>query len=176
MSSFLYVNDEEAQRKINIDDLYAKKQQKELKQLSIFNKLLNRIHKRITITGKNKPNDKHIWFIVPEYIFGEPIYDQGDCLGYLVAKLEENGFFVKYVHPNALFVSWMNWVPSYVRSEFRKQTGCTIDEKGNIVSRPEDKTDDTKLLNEKQNTNQKEQKQFTPIGQYKPTVNLVYNN
>jgi hypothetical protein len=70
----------------------------------------------------------------------------------------------------------MNWVPSYVRSEFRKQTGCTIDEKGNIVSRPEDKTDDTKLLNEKQNTNQKEQKQFTPIGQYKPTGNLVYNN
>lgn len=176
MSAFLYVNDEEAQRKINIDELYAKKQQKELKQLSIFNKLLNRIHKRITITSKNKPNDKHIWFIVPEYIFGEPIYDQGDCLGYLVAKLEENGFFVKYVHPNALFVSWMNWVPSYVRSEFRKQTGCTIDEKGNIISRPEEKTDDTKLLNEKQNTNQKEQKQYTPIAQYKPTGSLVYNN
>ena len=70
MSCFLTVNDEENTRKINIDELYDKKQKRDLKQLSIFNKLLNRIHKRITFTSKNKTNDKHIWFTVPEYIFG----------------------------------------------------------------------------------------------------------
>ena len=41
MSSFLYVNDEESRGKVNIDELYEKKQQRELKQLTIFNKLLN---------------------------------------------------------------------------------------------------------------------------------------
>ena len=182
MSSFLYVNDEETRGKINIDELYEKKQQRELKQLSIFNKLLNRIHKRITFTAHNKANDKHIWFIVPEYIFGEPLYDQGDCIAHLVNKLEDNGFHVKYVHPNALFISWVNWIPSYVRNEFKKKTGMVINEKGEIVSKQDDSKEDDMnggLFNDKQNVNQKdqkEQKQYTPIGQYKPTGNLVYGS
>ena len=182
MSSFLYVNDEETRGKINIDELYEKKQQRELKQLSIFNKLLNRIHKRITFTAHNKVNDKHIWFIVPEYIFGEPLYDQGDCIAHLVNKLEDNGFHVKYVHPNALFISWVNWIPSYVRNEFKKKTGMVINEKGEIVSKQDDSKEDDMnggLFNDKQNVNQKdqkEQKQYTPIGQYKPTGNLVYGS
>jgi len=182
MSSFLYVNDEETRGKINIDELYEKKQQRELKQLSIFNKLLNRIHKRITFTARNKANDKHIWFIVPEYIFGEPVYDQGDCVAYLVNKLEDNGFHVKYVHPNALFISWVNWIPSYVRNEVKKKTGMVINEKGEILSKDDDNKEDDmngRLFNDKQNVNQKDQKdqkQYTPIGQYKPTGNLVYGS
>jgi hypothetical protein len=178
MSSFLYVNDEETRGKVNIDELYEKKQQRELKQLTIFNKLLNRIHKRITFTGRNKVNDKHIWFIVPEYIFGEPLYDQGDCIAYLVNKLEDNGFLVKYVHPNAIFISWVNWVPSYVRNEFKKKTGMVINEKGEVISKQDDKEEDMngRILNDKQPANQKEQKNYTPIGQYKPSGNLVYGS
>jgi len=177
MSCFLTVNDEENTRKINIDELYDKKQKRDLKQLSIFNKLLNRIHKRITFTSKNKTNDKHIWFTVPEYIFGEPLYDQGDCIGYLVNKLEENGFHVRYVHPNTLFVSWSNWIPSYVRNEIKKKTGKIIDEKGNIIDTQEKEDDvNSNILNEKgsQLTN-KNKKEYKPINQYRPTGNLVYN-
>jgi hypothetical protein len=127
------VNDTDEVQKVNIDSLYDNKQKRDLKQVSIFNKILNRINTRITVTGRTKKNDKHVWFTVPEYIFGEPIYDQGDCIGYLVNKLEENGFHVKYIHPNTLFVSWSNWIPSYVRSEIKKKTGKIIDEKGNII-------------------------------------------
>jgi hypothetical protein len=175
MSCFIFANDEESQRKINIDDLYEKNQRRDLKQLAIFNKLLNRIHKRITTTARSMKNDQHIWFTVPEYIFGEPIYDQGDCIGHLVVKLEENGFYVRYIHPNTLFVSWKNWVPSYVRNEIKKKTGKIVDEKGNLVSQddPEDDNLDPNVkMNEKSGKNQR---QYTPINQYKPTGNLVYN-
>jgi hypothetical protein len=175
MSCFIFANDEESQRKINIDDLYEKNQRRDLKQLAIFNKLLNRIHKRITTTARSMKNDQHIWFTVPEYIFGEPIYDQGDCIGHLVVKLEENGFYVRYIHPNTLFVSWKNWVPSYVRNEIKKKTGKIVDEKGNLVSQddPEDDILDPNVkMNEKSGKNQR---QYTPINQYKPTGNLVYN-
>ena len=178
MSCFLYVNDEETNQKLNIDDLYEKNQKKDLKQVAIFNKLLNRVHKRITLTSKSMKSDKHIWFVVPEYIFGEPIYDQGDCIGYLVVKLEENGFHVRYIHPNTLFVSWENWVPAYVRTEFKKKTGKVIDEKGNVINDEIDDEQDsnTKLFNDRTaNTTQKNGKQYTPINQYKPTGNLVYN-
>jgi hypothetical protein len=185
MSCFLYTNDEESVRKVNIDDLYENKQRRNLKQLSIFNKILNRVQKRIQMTAKNRSTDQFIWFLVPEYIFGESIYDKGDCIAYLVLKLEENGFLVKYIHPNTLFVSWSNWIPAYVRTEFKKKTGKTIDEKGNILDKKEDDADTETVLNTDINsrimngngntTVQKDVKQFTPINKYKPTGQFVYN-
>ena len=177
MSCFLYLTDEEAQQKISIDDLYEKKHQRDLKQLTIFNKILNRIHKRIQITGRNKRVDRHIWFTVPEYIFGEPNYDQGECLGFLVSQLEENGFFIKYMHPNTLFVSWENWIPAYTRNEIKKKLGVVLDEKGNVLEKigeQEIESHDPQVRLIQANA-KKDQRQFTPIGQYKPTGNMVYN-
>jgi len=179
--AFLYVDDEETTSKLNIDDLYEKNQRRDLKQISIFNKLLNRIHKRITTTGRTKQQDKHIWFQVPEYIFGEPVYDKSECIAYLVTKLEDNGFHIRYMHPNTLFISWMHWVPSYVRNEIKKKTGNVIDQYGNLVKKKgeqEENEDDInlQLFNDKSggNIQQKDQKQYTPIDQYKPSGNLVY--
>jgi len=181
MSCFLTVDDEENIGKINIDDLYYKKQQRDLKQLTIFNKILNRAQRRITFTSRNRVQDKHIWFTIPEYIFGEPIYDQGDCIGYIVKNLQDNGFEVRYVHPNTLFVSWANWIPSYVRNEIKKKTGKILDERGNIIDTVGDGESgnnhdpNSKLLNDGKNPNQKDKKEYKPINQYKPTGNLVYN-
>lgn len=175
MACYLTVDDEEAVGKVNIDELYERRQRRDQKQLAIFNKILNRIHKRIKFTSNNKSNDKHIWFLVPEYIFGEPVYDQGDCIGYLVNKLEENGFHVRYVHPNTLFVSWENWIPAYVRNEIKKKTGKVIDEKGNIVHKDEEVDDTDPNQRNGPTGTQKNKKEYTPINQYKPTGNLVYN-
>lgn len=195
MSCFLFVEDDETTGKVNIDDLFEKNQRRDQKQLSIFNKILNRIHKRITLTGRNKHVDKHIWFTIPEYIFGEPVYDKNDCIAYIITKLEANGFFIKYMHPNTIFVSWEKWVPSYVRQELKKRTGMVINEKGEVVSRKTDSNSDqpedmnSGLFNEKNGIHgasgagsasgskgSAQGKQYNPIGSYKPTGNLVYNS
>lgn len=183
MSCLLFVEDVETTGKVNIDDLFEKNQRRDQKQLSIFNKILNRIHTRIKITARNKRIDKHIWFTIPEYIFGEPIYDKADCIAYIITKLEVNGFFIKYMHPNTIFVSWEKWVPSYVRYELKKKTGMIINEKGEIIEKQNDlvseiPNDDinSKLFNDKNGTIKLNQgKQYNPIGSYKPTGNLVYN-
>tara|TARA_B110000967_G_scaffold180371_1_gene196637 strand:+ start:4614 stop:5198 length:585 start_codon:yes stop_codon:yes gene_type:complete len=181
---FLYTNDDDNDQNINIDDLYDKNQQRDLKQLSIFNKLLNRIHNRIKITGRTKSKDKYIWYNVPEYIFGEPCYNQGDCIGYLVMKLQNNGFHTKYLHPNTLFVSWGDWIPSYIRAEIKKKTGMVIDEKGNKIEKKSDEENvvdeediNAGLFNDRSNpSTQPNKKVYTPINEYKPTGNLVYKN
>lgn len=189
MSVFLYTDDEEASAKVNIDELFEKKQQRDLKQLSIFNKILARCQKRIQLTARNKRIDQFIWFQVPEYIFGEPIYDKGDCIAYIIMKLQNNGFHVRYVHPNTLFISWANYVPSYVRTEFKKKTGKLMDEKGVVTDPRKEREDDevkeddinAGLLNnrhmpgQEDNIQKKEIKQFTPIGNYKPTGKFVYD-
>jgi hypothetical protein len=170
MSCFLFVNDEETQNKINIDELYDRNQRRDLKQVSIFNKILNRIHKRILMTNRNKRNDKHVWFNIPEFIFGEPVYDNAECIAYIVAKLEDNGFFIRYVHPNTLFISWQDFIPSYVRSEFKKRTGVAIDEKGHVIAPKDDQVNEDST-----NKTVAVGKKYTPIDQYKPTGNLVYD-
>ena len=178
-SNILFFNDEESHKKINIDDLYDKNLQRDLKQLSIFNKILNRVHKRVYATAKNKTHDKHAWFVVPSYLFGEPTYCQSDCIAYVISKLVENGFHVRYIHPNTLFISWENWIPSYIRTEIKKKTGKVIDEKGQLIGDTranEEENVNKGILNDKtQSGNQeKTQKQYTPIDQYKPAGNLVY--
>ena len=170
-SYFLYTTDNDTEQKLNIDSLFDKNQQRNIKQISIFNKILNRIHNRITITGRTKKHDKYIWFNIPEYIFGEPVYDNGECIAYVVNKLEENGFYIRYIHPNTLFISWENWIPMYIRNEVKKK-GVIIDEKGNFVKNVE-KDAEIKMVND--NTTKNDGKQYTPINQYKPTGNLVYN-
>jgi len=182
MSCILYVEDDDAVRKVNIDELYEKDQRRDLKQLSIFNKILNRVHRRITITSRTKRNEKFIWFTIPEFIFGEPVYNKTDCIAYVVTKLEENGFSIRFIYPNTLFVAWDNWVPSYTRNEIKKKTGIVLDEKGNVVDKIDRKEQpdnpNSRIFNDRTTaggTSQKEQKQYTPIQTYKPTGNLVYN-
>jgi len=174
---FIFDHEEESSSKINIDDLYEKRKRSELKQISIFNKILSRIHKRIQHIARTKKTDTNIWFVVPEYIVGEPVYDKGECIGYLVSQLENNGFHVKYIHPNTLFVSWHNWVPTYVRQELKKKMGVILDERGNILEKKNSEEDNVKAETQLSNGNssQKLQKQYNSTKDYKPTGNLVYS-
>lgn len=190
MSCFLFADDDDNVRKINIDELYEKKQKRDQRQLSVFNKILNRIHRRITTTSQMKRDEKYIWYNVPAFIFGEPIYDQTDCIAYVVTKLAEEGFTIKYINPGTLFVSWENWVPSYARQEIRKKTGYVLDEKGNVLDRVEKKDKEEDLLNGRVEvpsndprtislsglSEKKDGKKYTPIQQYKPTGNLIYGD
>ena len=184
MSNILFHDEEETTDKVDIDSLFEKKQQKDLRQLAIFNKILNRIHKRINLTAKSKVNEKHIFFTVPEFLFGEPLYNQRDSIGHLVVKLEENGFDVRYMHPNNLFISWKNWIPGYVREQVKKKTGKIIDNRGNIIgdknSKKEDVVDEDDINanifnNRNGEPQQKQGKEYTPIDQYKPSGNFIYN-
>ena len=119
--------------KIDLDELYEKKREHDLSKLDIFNKLLNRIHTKIKMTSRQKINEQYCWFIVPEMMIGVPRYDHADCVAYLIDKLQDNGFYVKYTHPNLLLISWKHWIPGYVRSEIKKKTNVSIDGYGNVI-------------------------------------------
>jgi len=182
--------------KINIDELYEKKQQTDMNKMVLFNKILNRIHTRIRLTSKQHPSDMCCWYVIPEIIIGVPKYDQAGCIAYVLDKLKSNGFLVRYVHPNTLFITWKHFVPSYVRSELKKKTGIIVDEYGNRVSEKKGSIEyDEGVSDEPDNPNDlmfniksnrgdnqesngassKNNKRFTPIQSYKPSGNLVYN-
>jgi hypothetical protein len=191
---FTLENIEDFSEKLNIDELYEKKRQYDLNKLSLFNKILNRIHVRIRTTSRQKLEEQFCWFVVPEIIIGVPKYDQASCIAYLLDKLQTNGFNVRYIHPNTLFISWMHWVPSYVRTELKKKTGIIVHEYGQKVKDDSNGTssnnrlenndivssDPNNLMLNLKDPNSQQLKQpkrnFTPINSYKPSGNLVYDD
>ena len=184
---FTLENVEDFSEKLNIDELYEKKRKYDLNKLALYNKLLNRIHIRIRTVSQQKIDECFCWFVVPEVIIGVPRYDQGACIAYLLDRLKTNGFNVRYIHPNTLFISWLHWVPSYVRTEFKKKTGILIDELGRKIEEtneensenPEPTNPNDYVLNKNNDASQKnktQKKEYTPIKSYKPSGNLVYDD
>jgi hypothetical protein len=148
MDNLFYSRDEEDEdvenvRKINLDELYDKKKEKDLQKMQIFNRILNRIHEKIKTTSRQKLNNSFCWYVVPELMLGYVNYDRAMCISYVLAKLEENDFQVRYTHPNLIFISWGHYIPTYVRNEFKKKTGIAIDEHGNRKEVNTDGTDGT---------------------------------
>jgi hypothetical protein len=186
---FTLDNLEDFSEKINIDELYEKKKIQDLNKLALFNKLLNRVHVKIRTTSRLKVDEQFCWFLVPETILGVPKYDQAACIAYLMDKLKTSGFNIRYVHPNLLFISWMHWIPQYVRTEVKKKTGIKIneygqkiedeqDEDGEKMSRGENDPSEPNdyLLKQNDNLKGRQKKEYTPIKTYKPSGNLVYDD
>jgi hypothetical protein len=170
---FTLENFSDFSEKISIDELYEKKRQVDIGKLELFKKILNRIHVRIKTTAKHSIHEKFCWFVVPEVIIGVPKYDQSGCIAYIMNALEENGFNVKYFHPNTLFICWDHWVPSYVRNEIKNKTGIIINEYGKKIS---DNNDEDGKEQPPENIEQiKNSKKYTPINSYKPSGKLVYS-
>lgn len=176
--------DEDTSIKLNMDELFIKKQQQDLNVMNYYNKILKRIHNKILFTSKNLANNQCCWYVIPEVIIGIPKYDNKDCTVYVIHKLRENGFIVKYIHPNLLFISWSNWIPSYVRNEIKKKTGHNIDEYGNLIYENDNEINNESNLNNNNiilnnydnNTKNKDKKNYKDIKTYNPSGTLIYNN
>jgi hypothetical protein len=123
--------------KLNLDELFDYKKEQDLNTVKTYNTILDRIHVTIKRASRQKIENQCCWFLVPEFMLGVPRYDVRLCIAYMVRELQDNGFKVTYTHPNLLFIVWSHWVPDYVRIEYKKQTGVTIDGFGKEVKKEE---------------------------------------
>tara|TARA_Y100001936_G_scaffold223958_1_gene241178 strand:+ start:85 stop:666 length:582 start_codon:yes stop_codon:yes gene_type:complete len=179
------MNDDELHDKISLDELYTRTKDVQDLRLRVYKKILNRAHQKIKYTSRQRDTGHFCFFIVPEFLVGTPRYDSAACIAYVMDKLTQNGFIVKYTHPNLLFISWQHYIPKYQRQNFKKKYGYTIDGFGNQV---QEKKKDTKnidptnmnaLFARKQNVpttvKKKDDKKYNQVSEYKPTGNLIYN-
>ena len=180
MSCLLYAKDDDVQKQINIEDLYEKEQRRNQRLVSTFNKILNRVHKRITTVARCKHSDKFVFFNVPEFILGEPMYDKTHCIAFIVTQLEENEFMVRYIHPNTLYVSWSQFVPTFVREQVKRRTGVVIDTQGVVLEDPS-KAKEREVQREAQKEAQSQEpsvksSKYKSTDVYKPTGQFVYGS
>lgn len=178
--------------KLNLDELYEQKKQEDLAKLYTYNRILTRVHDKIKVAARQKNSQQFCWYLVPEMLMGVPNYDKNACITYMMSKLEENDFVVRYTHPNLLFISWKHYVPNYVRTEIKKKTGTVIDKFGNYVSEADAEapaadgtpgSDMNMMMYNKKgataasasSSKKSASTDFKPIASYKPTGNLIYN-
>ena len=177
--------DDDFNEKLNLDDLYKQKKITQEHKIKIYQRVLARVHSKIKATSRMRNSDKFTFFLLPEFILGVPRYDMVECTSYVIEKLIDNGFMIKYTHPNLLFISWQHYIPNYQRVQIKKKTGLSIDAYGRVVNKKnkkEDKGDINTLLLKNGSKNEKKgilkkgnDKNYKSISSYKPTGNLIYN-
>ena len=175
--------DEPFNEKLNLDELYERTRETSQTKIKTYQKILARIHTRIKAISRQRNNNKFCMFVIPEFILGIPRYDIAECTNYVIEKLTDNGFQIKYTYPNLLFISWQHYIPKYQRSEIKKKTGVAIDGFGNVVSKKDknnrDNSNPNSLLlmdkNVKMKDGKKKPSNFKSTSSYKPTGNLIYN-
>ena len=170
--------------KINIDDLYDRKREIEQHKMKVFRKILNRVHLKIKTTSRQRNSGQFTFFLVPDFLVGTPTYDVASCIAYIIDKLKDNGFNVKYTHPNLLFISWAHYIDKSRRMDIKKEYGINIDGMGNVIKKK--KNEETQGNPENMNSlmfnrpgikveAEKEKNDYKKISSYKPT-GFIYNN
>lgn len=171
--------------KINLDELYSTQKSIEDNKIKIYEKILSRVHKKIKHISRSRNCDKHCFFLVPEFVLGIPVYDTSVCITYVIDKLLDNGFMVRYTHPNLLFISWQHYIPRHERLNIKRKHGVNVDGFGNVISKKNksnsNKPEDINTLMFKKNDTisikkKTIEKDYKNINSYKPTGNLIYSD
>lgn len=89
---------------LNIDDLYEKINDKNMKRFEIFDSILQKIHLRIKYNAKLEKT--FCFYSIPEFVIGTPLYNVNDLKNYLINSLTRDKFKLLYIDPNWLFITW----------------------------------------------------------------------
>ena len=89
---------------LNIYELHDEINNKKKKRTKSFDKVLEICHQKI-INASKKELIK-VFFDVPDFVIGLPVYNLTDCIQYIIKSLEENGFIIQYYFPKLLYISW----------------------------------------------------------------------
>ena len=89
---------------VKAKDLVKEQQERKKQKEKTFKKILKIVEKKLVIA--NTGNNSSIWFEIPEFILGVPIYKVVECKKYLIKKLKKNGFNTEFFEPNILKIDW----------------------------------------------------------------------
>lgn len=100
--------------KLNPNELYERRIQRDTSRLRAYNQVLEQIHSRIYSASQLPGHPAYIMYTVPPFIFGLPKLDLEDLIVYIVYMLRQSGFEVRFTYPNMLYISWRHHEKEYL--------------------------------------------------------------
>ena len=100
-----YGNDKESNNfSFSVQEIHKQQRDKERKRLKIYEMITSQCFKKIKETSLT--DESFLFFQLPEYIPGYPIYNMTECVMFLLNALHEKGFHARYVDNFIVFISW----------------------------------------------------------------------
>ena len=90
---------------IDIHQLHKNRNERMDRRKYTYQEVLNKCYKRIEVVS-NKSYDTFCYYIIPEILFGVPLYDKNECIKFVFENLVSKGFKIIYLHPNVFYISW----------------------------------------------------------------------
>ena len=93
--------------RILLSELYTLKEKKEHAKYKTFDGIIEICHKKIKHTATM--GGMNIFYEIPYYMYGKPLYKITDCIEYIVNSLRKNGLYVQTLpepNNNMLYISW----------------------------------------------------------------------
>lgn len=117
-------------RQIDIQSLFEKKVSREEMRLKVYDKVLEKVHKRIKLAASVDGGSTFTTYTLPEVMIGQPLFNAEQCRSYIVTSLTKNGFRIKYTHPNFLMISW-----DHLRKEYETASRVIKTEQNELIDK-----------------------------------------
>ena len=164
---------------ININKLRNEVELREQKKIKVFDKILELCYQRI-LNSNQKHDDYSCTYIVPNVVFGLPLYDINDCISFIINKLIDKGFDVVYAFPTSLHISWK---PKIKNDKYEKNDKYANSISSSSSGSHSRNNNQLSILNKNNKTNMQTNMQsnmqtnnkYKSINDYKNTENLIYD-
>ena len=91
---------------VKAQDLIKSQKEREKIKYKTFSKIYSNIEKKISIASSS--NFYYVWYEIPEFIIGFPLYNVTECKSFVIKQLQDNGFKVEEFDNNIILVTWFS--------------------------------------------------------------------
>ena len=89
---------------VKAQDLISAQKEREKIKYKTFAKIYQKIEKKITLASSS--NLYYVWYEIPAFLMGFPLYNVKECKKNIIRQIEENGFKVEEYESNIILISW----------------------------------------------------------------------
>jgi hypothetical protein len=89
---------------VKAQDLINSQKEREKIKYKTFSKIYSNIEKKISLASSS--NFYYVWYEIPEFIMGFPLYNLDECKTIVVKQLKDNGFDIEEFNNNIILIKW----------------------------------------------------------------------
>ena len=89
---------------VKAQDLIDKQKERDKIKYKTFAQIYKKIEKKIELASSS--NYYYIYYEIPQFLIGYPLYNCKECIKCINKQLAENGFEFELYDPNILLITW----------------------------------------------------------------------
>jgi hypothetical protein len=87
-----------------------------IQRTRVYEEVLKKVHTRIKYAASHM--DLNCLYAIPEHVIGMPLYNYQRCKTFVINRLVREGFDLKFIFPNILYICWNKVIRAPQISQF----------------------------------------------------------